>query len=106
MKLSELKGGNVELKIEGTDIVVMIKQDVPYGQWVESMNVEDPGQRASARLAAQIESWNIETEEGIPMPVTAASVAMLPLSIVRPMIAETNRLQQERTEKKTTSQSA
>jgi len=103
MKINELIKTQ-EVAIPNTDIVVKIREDFGWQEYLELLKIEDDTERGIEKLAKQIVSWNIQDDVGAPLPVTKEAIAKLPRFVIQPVVQLSNEIWKKQTEKKTPSQ--
>ncbi len=84
MKISELIK-TVEVKIPEFNVSVKIKTELSWYEWVEWTNIKDEQERGKYVTEKLIVSWDIEDEEGKPLPITKEILERLPASIILPV---------------------
>ena len=100
MKLSDLVK-TIEFSIPNTDLVVLIKDDLSWFEYVESLKIEDNEMRGIYTLSKLITSWNLTDDTGSILPVNEANLKQLPSEIGLPLIGKANELIKQKQEKKT-----
>jgi hypothetical protein len=99
MKLKDLVK-IIELKIPDTDVVVKMKEELSWYEYQESFKVTDLNERGIFILSKMVQSWNIEGDDGQPLPITPDSIRDLPKKVVQPLVAKANEITSARSEKK------
>ena len=99
MKLSDLLK-TIEVKIPGTDIVIVMKEDVSWFDFTQAMKITDEDERGVFILSRIIESWNILGDDDNPLPVTPEIIKRLPMSIGSVLTSKANSLLESKLEKK------
>lgn len=99
MKLSELIKTR-EVKAPGTDLVITIKEDLSWYEYLESLKISDETERGIYTLTRMIKDWNLTGENGEKLPITEESVKELPVPAAQAALDEANKIVLEKSEKK------
>lgn len=100
MKLSELVSTK-KISVRTAGVELEMRTDITWAEWVELLGIEDPVERGAAQYAKLIVSWNIQGEDGAPLPITPGNVRALPRSIAEDVIVAWDEMKRAREEKKT-----
>jgi len=99
MKLSELIK-TIEVKIPGTDIVVKMREDLSWMDYLETIKIKDPQERGLSVLTRMIESWNIIGDDDKPIEISDGNIRKFPMKVVNELVAMANKNIKDRDEKK------
>lgn len=99
MKINDLFK-TVEVECDGVRIT--IATDLTYAESSERSKIADAKEWSTYTYLKLIKSWNLEGEDGKPLPITKESLDLLPDRVIYAVMAKIKQLTQEREEKKTT----
>jgi hypothetical protein len=100
MKISEIIKKKV-VEIRGVKITV--SPNMPWQDYVEGTKIADVEERGIYIISRSIESWNIEGEDGKPLPITTDVIKALPVWIMQPVMEAMAELQEVQEKKKMSS---
>jgi hypothetical protein len=100
MKISELIKKTV-FNIPDTDIKVVLKDDVSWSEYQESLKIENLVDRGVFNLKCMIESWNLEGEKGGIAEIDIETLKSLPAKVISPLVEKVNEMAVARIKKKT-----
>jgi hypothetical protein len=89
-----------EIKIPGTDIVVIMKEDMTWFEYQESKKISNPDEGGIFALSKLIESWNIKKEDGSIEEITVETLKKMPREIISPLVEKAVELTGEKIQKK------
>ncbi len=99
MKLKDLIK-TIEIQIPETEVTIKMKTEMSWFEYQESFRIADDNERGVFVLSKMIQKWNIEGEDGKPMPITVDNLKRLPRNVISPLVAKANELTVMKTEKK------
>jgi hypothetical protein len=99
MKLSDLIKTK-DIAIPNTDLVVKIKSELSWYEFLEGLKIEDSSQKGINTITKLIVSWNLTDDAGTVLPVTEETVKSLPREIATVIIDEFNKAFDEASKKK------
>lgn len=85
MKLSDILKTK-EIEVEGVKVKI---QDLSWPEFMASLEIEDLMERGVFRLVKAIVEWNLQDDDGKPMPVTEENIKRLPAKIIMPLVEAT-----------------
>ena len=99
MKLSDLIK-TVEIKIPDTDLVITLKTELSWFEQLESREIKGTLEKGKYLTCALLVDWNLEDDEGIPIPITKETIERLPADVLMPITKKITSIANERLEKK------
>jgi hypothetical protein len=99
MKLSELIKTE-EIKIPETDIVIKIKNELSWFEFLEGIKISDSSEKGIYTIAKMVVSWNLTDDDGKNLPVTEENVKMLPKEVALLLIERFSKIFEENSKKK------
>ena len=99
MKLKELIK-TTEVKIPDTDIVITMREDLSWIDYLETIKIKDTQERGLSVLTRMIESWNITGDDDKPIAISEDNIRKFPMKVVNELVAMANKNIKARDEKK------
>ena len=99
MKINELIKLKT-VKVPGTDIVVKLKTDIPWFDYLESTKIKDSTERGVFTLAKMIDSWNLKNEDDSIAEISEENIKKLTSNVAMELIGQINQVFDFNSEKK------
>jgi len=85
MKLSEIRKTK-EIEVEGVKVKI---QDLSWPDFMSSLEIDDLMERGAFRLVKAIIEWDLQDDDGKPLPVSEENIKKLPAKIIMPLVEAT-----------------
>ncbi len=103
MKSSELKK-TIEVKIPETDLIINIKNELPWYDEIDLLSIKDPTDQMRFLIWKMIDSWNLAEDDGSITPITKEVTDKFSKKVILPLYSEILKQNKDKLEKKKTLQ--